>query len=354
MNSSTSQGQGIAAAVSVRKSHPLLAYCGDQQGAIDALTWLLTNDNGGDPNDPTNQVPTGFLCVDAWFLPKSKKGDRNGMRGETQTAIAALPAGIAQTPDNITKMAELQGIVADRLRQLGHAAIAFQLVTKAKETNLLCNGQLVSSWAEVRRVFIDYLDIEVLKKLFVVLYSQWYADHRKQMNDIVLKCLNDLHLHIRKRECSTKENKGEEKTSFHHILQNKLRDCFRNNLFKKGRTNHGVKLTCTFKNGTKWVRGCNFSLENNVVGWNSVEHQQWLRVKGRGSELSLHKAANKVRVTKIRDQIGGNIKKRSESSHSSFAEVRLATTNQDDDDGDSHTTLGLDNKEVSSGWVYVV
>ena len=279
-NSATALLQGSKSSDS---SHPLLVICSNKPNARDALFWLLKQDE----RNQDEMVPEGYVSVQPTFLPKTKNGGPHGERGEKVTAIANLPHGISPIEANINKMIALQDVVSNVVRAFGQARLSVSLVAKASELGLKYQGSLVSNWKEVRLAYCNELTTDILEILYEVLYGQWYANHRAKMDGILNEILKDLKLHVLKEDQNRNQGNMSDKNSFHHVLQNKFRDSFRNNLFKKNRCIHGVKLTVTQPKGQKWMSGGKFRMDYHVKGWNGEAHQKWLKSRSEGQSLPM-------------------------------------------------------------------
>lgn len=262
--------------------HPLHRYCATNSDAQQALLWLL-NDKKGDQDET---VPDGYVSVKPMFLPKTKKGGADGERGEKATAISNLPHEVVPGDSNISKMVALQDVVAGVVRDLGQARLSVALVTRATERGLTYQGERIKHWGEIRLAYCNELSADMLEILYDVLYGQWYMDHRARMDSIVTAILEELKIHVMKADQEGDDGKMSDKNSFHHTLQNKFRDSFRNNLFKKGRCKHGVKLTVTQPKEFKWKGSAQFRFDYHVKGWNGEAHKNWLQSSGKGQPES--------------------------------------------------------------------
>ena len=220
------------------------------------------------------ELPKGFLLVSRGFLPHSSAA-------EESIALANLPKYSGR--DQIADMISLQLEVKELVMILGGKLITLSLIAQAKFHGMTYKGRLVESWPDIVGAYKHELKENLLKPMFVVVFGQWNFDHR--MDYVVFMVMQELGLWFEHGDANC-DNQAKIffKSSFHHLLQNKLRDSFRNNLFKNKRCPHGVKLTVSTPSKKKRKKAGLYNFECNVTGWKEPKHLAWLEKKNKSGE----------------------------------------------------------------------
>ena len=230
------------------------------------------------------EVPEGFLFVSRGFLPHASAD-------EEMAALANLPKFSVR--DQIDDMISLQLEVKELFMRLGGKLITKSLIAQAKFHGMTYKGRLVENWQDIAGAYKHELEKDLLKPMFEVVFGQWNFDHR--MDYIVFMVMQELGLWFEHGGGGSCANQAKLflKSSFHHLLQNKLRDGFRNNLFKNRRCPHGVKLTVSTSQRKMKRKAGIYNFECNVTGWNEPKHLAWLEKKKKnGEETWIPRLAN--------------------------------------------------------------
>lgn len=218
--------------------------------------------------------PRGFLALNRSFLPSSaSKRDH-----QLKHAINNLP-GQNSDQQMIEDMVLLQKELHRIIGETAKSKLCVLIFARSAEAKVLYRGKVACTDGELQKAWRNQMPTkDVAKKYYDIYFA--LRDEPETWTRLIFQIAMDLKIWCtvtNPRLDLCKRGKKKDLAPKAHvcsfIVANKLRDSFRNPIFRS--PPHGVSITITSKD-RKVRRKKEFDFKENVAGWYSQKHKDFL------------------------------------------------------------------------------